>query len=145
MKQAGFKFEEHTADVKVRCWGKDLEEAFAQAAYALMETITPNLNKIFKVKSKSIKIVSEDREALLFDFLSELLYIFDVERLLFSQIKLKFIKKVEDQFELEANLKGEIFNKEKHEIGTEVKAITYSYMNIEIRNNNVEIQVIFDI
>ena len=43
MKQAGYNFLEHTADVKVRAWGPNLETAFSQAAMALMETISPFL------------------------------------------------------------------------------------------------------
>ncbi|MBY8981959.1 MAG: archease [Candidatus Lokiarchaeota archaeon] len=145
MKESGFKFEEHTADVKARCWGKDLEDAFAQTAYALMATITPNLTKISKTKSKIIKIKSEDKEAVLFDFLSELLFLFDVERLVFNDIKIESIIEINNQYELQAVLKGEEFNKEKHEIGTEVKAITYSYMKIEDKKDYTEIQIIFDI
>ena len=40
---------------------------------------------------------------------------------------------------------GEKFSKEKHEIGTEVKAITYSYMNIEKENESYLINIVFDI
>ncbi len=124
---------------------EDLEEAFEQSAYALMATITPDLKRIFPLVKKTIKVQSEDKKALLFDFLSEFLYIFDVEGLVFSSVNIPSIKKVNEGFELEAVLKGEKFNKEKHELGTEVKAITYSYMEIEEKKNKTEINVIFDI
>ncbi|MFX0008895.1 MAG: archease, partial [Candidatus Hermodarchaeota archaeon] len=79
-------------------------------------------------------------------FLSEFLYIFDVEGLIFSQITVVSIDKIKsDQFLLQAYAKGEKFNSEKHEIGTEVKAITYSFMNIEQSDQNVIIEIVFDI
>jgi len=145
MKKAGFKFEEHTADVQVRCWGRTLQETFAQAAYGLIATITPDLKKISQIVEKKIKVEAEDKQALLFDFLSEFLYIFDVEGLVFSSIEVLNINKINDKYELDAILKGEKFDRNKHDYGTEVKAITYSYMKIEESKEKVEIKVIFDV
>ncbi|MFX0029314.1 MAG: archease [Candidatus Hermodarchaeota archaeon] len=145
MKEAGFEFKEHTADVRVKSWGKTLEEAFSQAALSLMATITPNLSKISQEVMKQIEIEAEDKFALCFDFLSEFLYIFDVEELVFSYISVQSIEKVENKYKLYAAVKGEKFNKNKHEIGTEVKAMTYADMNIIQKKKRVEIEIVFDI
>lgn len=145
MKEAGFIYEDHTADVQARCWGKSLEEAFNQTAYSLMATITPNLKKISAKVEKKIRIEAEDKEALLFDFLSELLYIFDVEELVFNNIIVQIIKESEELYVLNALLSGEKFDMSKHEIGVEVKAITYSFMEIAESKNKVEISIVFDI
>ena len=146
MKDAGFEFKEHTADIRVKSWGRTLEEAFSQTAFSLMTTISPDLTKINPEIEKTIKITSEDIGALLFDFLSEFLFIFDVEGLIFSQITVASINKIKsDQFLLQAYAKGEKFDSEKHEIGTEVKAITYSFMNIEQSDQKVIIEIVFDI
>ncbi len=145
MKEAGFEFKEHTADVSVKSWGRNLEEAFSQTALSLMETITPNLKKISTIIVKEIDIESEDKYALCIDFLSEFLFIFDVEELVFSDINVKSIEKIEKGYKLRALVRGEKFDKDRHEIGTEVKAITYSFMNIEEKKNRVEINIVFDI
>ena len=50
-----------------------------------------------------------------------------------------------NNYELEALLKGEKFNPSKHEIGTEVKAITYSFMELKESEEQVEIKIVFDI
>ena len=71
MKKAGYKFLDHTADVSVESQGKNLEEAFEQAAYSLMETITPIFESIPIEIERVITIEAEDKEALLFDFLTE--------------------------------------------------------------------------
>jgi SHS2 domain-containing protein len=145
MKKAGFEFREHTADVQVRSWGPSLEEAFSQTAYSLIATITPDLKKITPKIEKKITIKAEDKEALLFDFLSEFLYIFDVDELVFSQIHVNKIEKFNDNYKLQAILKGEKFDLDKHEIGIEVKAITYSFLNIEEKHASTIIDIVFDI
>ncbi len=145
MKKAGFEFRDHTADVQVRSWGPSLEEAFSQTAYSLMETITPDLKKITPNVERKITIKAEDKEALLFDFLSEFLYIFDVDELVFSQIYVSKIEKFNDNYKLQATLKGEKFDLIKHEIGIEVKAITYSFLNIEEKHASTIIDIVFDI
>ena len=110
-----------------------------------METISPNLEAIKPLVNRSINIRAEDKKALLFDFLTEFLYIFDVDGLVFSQIVVDAIKKKKNEYSLVAKAKGEPFDKSRHSIGIEVKAITYSYMNIEEKPHNVIIDVVFDI
>ncbi|MFX0047408.1 MAG: archease [Candidatus Hermodarchaeota archaeon] len=145
MKKAGFEFREHTADIQVRSWGESLEEAFSQTAYSLMATLTPDLKKVIPKIQKKITIKAEDKEALLFDFLSEFLYIFDVHELVFSQVNVSKIEKCNDKYKLQATLKGEKFDLEKHEIGIEVKAITYSYLNIDETLERTIIDIVYDI
>ena len=144
MKRSGYEYIDHTADVQARCYGPTLEKAFEQAVYSLMATISPNLKKIKTLVNKSITVKAEDKQALLFDFLSEFLYIFDVEGLIFSKVIVNKIKKEANGYILEADVRGEKFDKSKHEIGTEVKAITYSYMNIEEKTDIVIIDVVFE-
>ena len=145
MKKPSFEFIDHTADVQVKCYGFTLEQAFEQAAYSLMATISPNLKEIKPSVNKLIKISAEDKKALLFDFLTEFLYIFDVDGLLFSQIVIDEIIEKKNEYSLIAKARGESFDKSRHSIGIEVKAITYSYMSIEEKPNNVIIDVVFDI
>jgi SHS2 domain-containing protein len=145
MKKPGYKFLEHTADVSVEIQGTSLEEAFEQTVYSLMETITPDLSLISPKIEKTITIEAEDKEALLFDFLTEFLYIFDVDGLIFNDITINKIQKVQDKYRLNALIKGEKFDKSKHKIGTEVKAITYSFMEIEEKKEKVTIKIVFDI
>ena len=141
----GFRYIDHTADIQSLSWGRTLEEAFSQSALSLMKVITPNLEKISRTVQKSLKIKAEDKEALLFDFLSEFLFIFDVEGLVFNEIDIESIKKINKQYELEAIVRGEEFDKKKHDVGTEVKAITYSFINIDESTEGVKIKIVFDI
>ncbi len=141
----GFRYLDHTADIQSLSWGRTLEEAFSQTALSLMTVITPNLEKISHKVQKSLKIKAEDKEALLFDFLSEFLFIFDVEGLVFNEIEIKSITKINNHYELEAIVRGEEFDKKKHNVGTEVKAITYSFIKIDESTEGVKIKIVFDI
>ena len=145
MKKVGYKFLDHTADVSVEVQGESLEEAFEQTVYSLMETITPSFKLLMPKTEKILKVEAEDKEALLFDFLSEFLYLFDVEGLIFNEVSIQPIVKEQGKYVLEAKASGEKFDKYKHEPGTEVKAITYSFMNIEEKKKNVKINIVFDI
>lgn len=145
MREVGFEFEDHTADVQARCWGSTLEEAYEQTAYSLMNTISPGLKNVDLSTKKEFTIKAEDKEAILFDFLSEFLYIFDVEGLIFKNIKVYPIITQDDSLILKCEAWGERFDPDKHEIGTEVKAITYSFLTIEKSKEKVEIRIVFDI
>ncbi|MFX0002262.1 MAG: archease [Candidatus Hodarchaeota archaeon] len=145
MRKASYKFLDHTADVSVEAEGSTLEEAFEQTVYSLMETITPSIKSITPNFERIITIEAEDKEALLFDFLTEFLYIFDVDGLIFNQVQIQPIRKNENKYYLKAVCKGEKFDKLKHEPGTEVKAITYSFINIEEKKDRAKINIVFDI
>jgi len=145
MRKAGFRFLDHTADVSVEAQGSSLEDAFEQTVYSLMETITPSYRSLSPIIEKTIKIEAEDKEALLFDFLTEFLYLFDVMELIVTKIKIQPIKKYKDKYYLEAVAYGDKFDKTIHEAGTEVKAITYSYMKIEEKKKDVKINIVYDI
>jgi SHS2 domain-containing protein len=145
MRNPGYRFLDHTADVSVEAHGRNLEEAFEQVAYSLMETITPSLRTITTEIERNMTIEAEDKEALLFDFLTEFLFLFDVEDLIFRKIKIQAITVDKEKCILGAIIKGTKFDKQLHEPGTEVKAITYSFMEIEEKKNRVIIKIVFDI
>ena len=80
-----YEFLEHTADIKVRAYGKTLEQAFINAAYALTNIVTKD--KIKKIIEKTIKVESEDEKSLLYDFLEQFLILIDSEGFLLAEIK----------------------------------------------------------
>ena len=55
---------DHTADIGIRAFGRNLEELFANAAYALFDQLT-DLKKVRKEVSHEISIQGCDREDLL--------------------------------------------------------------------------------
>lgn len=134
-----YRFFPHTADTKFQAYGKTLEEAFANAAYALTEVITDHA-KIKKTTEKTIAVASESPEALLYDFLEKFLILLDTEGFLLREIKELKIEKNR----LNAKLIGDI-HPEGYEIRTHIKAITYQEMFIKKEKERFIIQVIPDI
>jgi len=72
---AGFEFLDHPGDLKLRAWGSDLEELFAHAAQGIMTFLFGSgVANLQPYRTETIEIEAGDREALLVDWLSELLY-----------------------------------------------------------------------
>jgi SHS2 domain-containing protein len=74
---------EHTADAKFKSWGETMEEAFKEAVKAFSE-ITGGEGGQHR---HEIKTESENHEALLFDFLDELIFLQDTENVVISNAK----------------------------------------------------------
>ena len=139
-----FKFTEHTADTYIEASGNNMEEAFSNIAVGLGFLMVESDNVDEKIQKK-IEVSAEDKESLLFDFLSELLILQDSEGLVFHHVCVERIEKKVDGWFLTAKAKGEKFNPEKHEQGTHVKAITYHDMRIEEEKETFKVKVLVDI
>lgn len=132
-----YKLIDHTADVMVSCKGKDLEECFENAAYALFDQMVDATT----IKGSVIKeIISKghDDEEKLYSFLSELLFVMETEGLVFNDFKVAF---TDDAVKCIA--KGESLDLGRHNPKTEVKAITYHELKVD--HNVPCVTVIFDV
>ena len=135
-----FKFIEHTADIGIEAYGENLKECFENAALGFWEIMTDTSKIEHKVK-KVIKVKSENKEALLYDFLEQFLILHDSENLIFS----KFVITKFSETELECETWGEEFDKEKHIDKTSIKAMTYHQMKFGEENNKKYVRFIVDI
>jgi len=89
---------------------------------------------------RELRIESSDIESLLIDFLSEVLFISEVESLVFSEASLRI-----NGLSLIAELKGEPFDPARHSGGSEVKGISYSGLAITHDANGYMLDIIFDV
>jgi SHS2 domain-containing protein len=138
-----FEFFDVTADVGFRSCGKDMDEAFQNAALATFEVMT-DTSKIKPTVKREILIEAEDEKALLYDWLSELLFIHDYEGLVFSRFAVTTRQKDPETFILQGEIWGEKFNKASHEVRDEVKAVTFHLMEINKEEDKCTLQVILD-
>ena len=133
-------FEEisHTADVKIRVRAPTLEALFSETFKALMQVMygTDRSGGIFK----EIRIESSDIESLLADFLSEVLFVSEVESLVFSDVDIRI-----DGLSLTAELTGEPFDPIRHSGGSEVKGISYSGLAVTHGAKGYKLDIIFDV
>ncbi|WP_457557178.1 archease [Candidatus Harpocratesius sp.] len=143
--EAGFEFLDHPADVWVHAWGQSFSQAMEQCLYSLMETMM-NPSQIETLQQFDIDIEDETKGSLLIAFLSEFLFLFDTEGVIIKRIQIDPIEKLDNgHLRAHATAWGEIFNPEKHEPDTEVKAITYSYLEIHETESRTDIKIVFDI
>ena len=130
-----FEYKDHTADTIVHAKGADLKEAFEQAALGTYQVIT-DISLIEHKITKEVNIKSEDNKSLLFDWIDQLIFLFDTEFFVSNKVSIQELSKSNDQFLLKATLEGEEFDISRHSQKSEVKAMTYSFM--EVGENYVE-------
>ena len=138
-----FEFLEHTADAYIAAYGKDLAEAFENAALAMFEVMT-DAEKISAKVEDSVEVEAEDKYALLYNWLEALLVKSETARMLYSKFKISKFKKNE-AFKLEAKIWGEKFNPEKHVQKVGIKAVTYHRMEIIEEPEKTTLRFILDI
>ncbi len=137
-----FEFFDVTADIGIRAYGRSLNESFQNVALAMFEVMT-DTEHINSVVKRTISLESEDQSALLYDWLSELIFIHDYEDLVFRDFKVEITRKDQGTYTLHAEMGGEEFKQSIHEVRDEVKAVTFHLMEIK-NENGFMVQVILD-
>jgi SHS2 domain-containing protein len=131
---------EHTADLGLRVRACDLPGLFAEAGRGLASIAVANLDEVRPVQERTLSLEGNDREYLLFDWLTELLYIFDTEHLLLVDFEVQI-----EENRLEATCRGEPLDAARHLLDHEVKAITYHGLKVEQVEGGWQAEVIVDI
>ena len=134
-----FEVIDHTADIGIIAYGKDEKEVFSSSAYGLFSIIA-ELDEVNDVICREVEVTADDEEALLVSWLNELLYLFDVEYIIFKRFELIDLT----EHELRANAYGERFDPSRHTLKTQVKAATYHMLKIE-KGDGFKAQIIFDV
>lgn len=120
-----FRILSHTADLRLEVFGKTIEELFENAVVALSTILYKKFDEL-KVKptgpSEKIKIQSVNLNALLVDFLSEILAKSEINK---SVYKVKSLKLKDGQLE------AEIIGFPVDEFDEDVKAVTYTEVDIK--------------
>ena len=122
--------------------GRTRKELFVNAAEALFDVMIENkAGRVAAKQQKKITVEGTDVSDLLINFLREMLYLFNGEQFITRNCEIiEFTDK-----KLQARLTGESFNRGKHLIKTEIKAVTYSGVTVEKQKNGWRARVIFDV
>ena len=124
-----YEYFEHKADIGIRGIGKTLAEAFEQAALAMFEVMVET-KELELNKSQLVEVEGNNSDELLIAWLSELLYLKDIEGKMFSRFKIKSI----NNNRLIAKVYGEPIDASRHKLKLEVKAATYTQLIVEKKN-----------
>ena len=134
--------EEVKSDFAFEVNADNLSELFRGAGIAMMEAMVSV--KEFKAKRVwEFKIESDTPELLLYDFLGELVFVKDVESVLFKDYEIKIEEN--DKFKLSCKAFGDDIDYEKYEILTDVKAVTMHNFVLEKRNDEWYCHIIVDL
>lgn len=135
---------EHKADLKIRAFGGNKEELFLNVMIGMFESskYEPFFAEATEGKGKEIKreikIKSIDLPTLLVDFLSEVLYLSEVNQEIYNKIQ---FKKFSDK-----EIEGTLIGKKLKRIGIQIKGVTYHNLDIhQLKNKIWQVTVLFDI
>jgi SHS2 domain-containing protein len=131
---------DHTADIGIIAFGRNLPEAFSVAAYAMFDILT-DPDKIEETDSFDLQLSAANVEELLVTWLDELLYRYETERFICKQ----FVISNMSNTSLYASVSGEKIDPARHEIKAEIKSVTYHQLRVEKSGNEWKAQVVFDV
>jgi len=130
----------HTADIGVRAYGKDLKELFENAAFAMFDIIA-DLEELSGDTVEHFELEADSREELLVSWLDELLYNFYTKQLIFYEFHVEELT----ENRLKAKAMARPVGANRNRLKTEIKAATYSDLNIKKSEGRFEVEIIFDV
>jgi SHS2 domain-containing protein len=133
-----------TADIAFEATGRDLAELFNAAADATMNVMIDNLEAIEPREARHIELSSDEIDMLLFDFLQELIYFKDTERLLLRVHDAR-IEQRDGNYLLKAETAGEVLDAARHHQRADVKAVTLHGFSVEKEDDGWKARVLLDI
>jgi SHS2 domain-containing protein len=141
-----YKFLEEigTADIAFEATGRDLPELFSDAADATMNVMIDNLDAIEPRETRQIELSNDKIDMLLFDFLQELIYFKDAERLLL-RVRDMQIDEREEKYFFKAKVAGETLDAARHHQRADVKAVTLHDFSVEKEDGGWRARVLLDI
>jgi SHS2 domain-containing protein len=137
-----FRYLNHTADAKFQAFGASLEEAFANAALAMVNLMW-DPGEAPASRSHTVEVSGSDLQQLLLNFLEEILFLLDSRRFLLRGVEDLRIVSNAPGFSLSGVFRGENAGRGVDIFG-DVKAVTYHEMEIVESNDRWSIQVVVD-
>jgi len=131
---------DHTADVGLAARGDTLGELMEALAEGLSDVLCDR-SRVRPTERRPLTVEAEDVEALAVDFLSAVLLAFEVDRFLVTQARVTKASETS----LTAELAGETYDAGRHDLKTEVKAVTYHQLRIARESGAWSGRVILDL
>ncbi|GEM_PF-232936 len=139
-----YKYLDHQADIGISSWGGSLEEALRDGALALFGIIS-DPRSIGSEKEVVIECRAREESLLFVEMLNKLLTEAGLKEMLFADISIERLERSGEELHLTARVCGETLDIEKHELGVEVKAATYSGLRYRNENGKHYFQCLMDI
>jgi SHS2 domain-containing protein len=121
-----YRLTDHTADFGVQAYGRTLAQVFEHAAFALYDLIT-DTGILIGNQTMPLAVTGDDPDDLMMNWLRELLYLWNGMGMLVKQASVRQIS----EFRLTADVAYDLYDRSKHEIRNEIKAVTYHQLKVD--------------
>jgi len=133
---------DHTADLGLKIYATDLADLFRTAAEALFDIIMINREQIEPLESARFQLAADSTDALLLDWLNELIFRCETGHLVFGRFD---VDVAPDGRSLTARIQGEPIDPSRHVLDHEVKAATHHGASVVPDQDGWVAEVILDI
>ena len=140
MRMSRFEPLAHTADKGIRAFGGDLKELFENAAHGMF-SLMADLDKYAPTETREISVEAPDLPELLRGWLAELLYQFEVDRMLFVSFEVRAV----EETRMRGIARGLPFNPGIEWLGSIVKAVTHYDLDVHRTDERWEATIVFDV
>ena len=123
-----YKTLEHATDAVIEVTAKNLKEAFQIAGISVIETILDS-SKVDENDSRKLVVKGKDLKYLLYNWLEEIIILTITDGFAGKRIVIDILKN--ENYEIHAEVFGEIINLKKHEFKVEIKSPTFHEMEIK--------------
>jgi SHS2 domain-containing protein len=135
----GHRTFEHTADVGLMAWGRDLPEMFVEAAVGVAGLLT-DTSHVRQRRAVPVEAEGETDEDLLVQWLEEVLFTYEVHGFAVGGAEIESV----GSGCLSGRLLGERVDPSRHRPAGHVKAVTYHNLKIERVGDRYEVRVVLD-
>jgi SHS2 domain-containing protein len=129
------------ADVAFAARGETPEALFEACAAALTEVMVDRRG-VRRVTTREVSVGAGDIDTLLYDFLTELIVLKDVDSLLFKTFAAHISH---DQRRMECTMSGETIDRKRHRLRNDVKAVTMHMFGVNRERGLWKATVVLDI
>jgi SHS2 domain-containing protein len=130
---------EHTADMGIEAQGESLADLFEQAALGLLEIL--GAEQVTSREERLVEVTGFDLEEVLVSWLSEILYLLEVHDFLAAALVIDSAGRQG----LTARVRGETYDRARHQLQREVKAVTYHQLLVEEEDGRWRVRIFVDL
>lgn len=131
---------EHVSDIGLLIYGSSFKELLENAGIALFEQMA-DLSEVKAKDTIEVSAKGDTTEELFMAWLREILYLFHGEGYLLREFEVKELGKDS----VRASVRGEKMDLERHEMGGEVKGVTYHRLEVKEIDGKWRARVILDV
>jgi len=139
-----YEYLEHQADIGIRAWGRDYPEALREAVRAVAALVVRPEGVEPRVELEA-SAEAPGRELLAVELLNEVLSLLGLEGLALAEAGPVEVTRKGEAWQARVRLRGEPIDPDRHRLGTEVKAATYSGLQLTETPERTTIQCLLDI